>query len=288
MSFANAIERIRVLTAGERTTLWLVRFQGTNAVLKQYGVEEAEWYRREVRHVEQFHRAGFTDMPAILRHDDAERSILYEYVPAGNVWARLLACRDEQRDQLICRTLDAMEREAAMLQNPALRERSGVGPNPYVCIHRLARRAEAGDVRFALLRALARAGDRLPGPFLTTRYDPELTNYLLASDGRVIGCDFAGIRCCHAFYLPAYAFVHVALAWQRMRDPEARVVLGSFARAARARFVTDHTRRCLWLLNLAEVFAYFVDWALRKTMPLNAWHLRGVLTTGRKVVELVT
>lgn len=287
MSLSNAVQRIRAIAERQGTTTWLVRFQGADAVLKQYLAEEAETYQREVRHVEYFSRTGFTDMPSMLGCDDAEQSILYEYFPDGDVWALLLSRRDEQRAELITRTLDAMEREAAALQAPALCELSLVGPDPYVCIHRLAQRAESGDERFFSLTALAREARDLPGPFLCTRYDPELTNYLLAPDGRVLASDFAGIRCCHELYLPAYALIHIALAWRRTRDPEARAVLGSFARAARMRFVTDRTRQCLWLLNLAEVFAYFVDWALRKEKPIDPWHLRGVLVTVRKTVELV-
>lgn len=225
-------------------------------------------------------------MPVMLGCDDAERSILYEYIPDRDVWTALLSRRGSEREWLIHCTLDAMEREAAALGAPELRALSSVGPNPYIHIHRLALRAEHGDERFVLTRTLAREAERLPGKFLCTRHDPELTNYLLAPDKKVLASDFAGLRCCHELYLPAYALIHIALAWRRTRDPEARAVFGSFTHAVRTRFMTDHARRCLWLLNLAEVFAYFVDWALRKEKPIDTWHLRGVLVTGRKAVEL--
>lgn len=288
MFLSHTVERLRRIAERRRATVWLVHYRDGLAVLKQYTEDAVETYTREVRHIEHIRRTGFADIPAMLGHDDAQRAILYEYFPDGDVWALLLSRRCAQREKLISRTLDAMEREAAALQDPALRELSSVGPDPYVCIRRLAQRAENGDERFSLLITLAREADDLPGPYLCTQYDPELTNYLLAPDGRVCVCDLAGMRCCHALYLPTYALIHIALAWQRTRDAEARVILGTFTRAARSRFVRDVVTRRLWLLNLAEVFAYFVDWALRKAKPIDSWQLRGVLATGRKVIELAS
>lgn len=278
MFLSHTVEKLRPIAQRKRATAWLVQYEGSLAVLKQYSEDAAETYAREVRHVERLHRAGFTDMPNMLAHDDAQRCILYEYFPDGDVWTLLLSRRGAQRDELVSRTLDAMEREAAALQDTALRDLSFVGPDPYVCLRRLVQRAETGDDRLALLITLAREISDLPGPFLCARYDPELTNYLLAPDGRVCACDLAGLRCCHALYLPTYALIHIVLASQQTQDPEACAVLGRFTRAARERFVRDITTRRLWLLNLAEVFAYFVDWGFRRTSAVP-WHLHGLLAT---------
>lgn len=223
-------------------------------------------------------------MPVMHEHDDTHRAILYEYFPHGDVWKNLLSRHGEEREQLIISLLNTMEYEATALHDPALRELSSVGCDPYVCIRRLVQKAINGDKRFSPLIALAREIDDLPGPFLCTRYDPELTNYLCADNGQVYACDMAGLRCCHALYLPTYALIHIILAWQRTHDAEARIILGRFTQKARARFVNNRATRRLWFLNLAEIFAYFVDWGLKRA-SINPWHLHGLFATTKSFLK---
>lgn len=284
MSLIHAVTRLRSIAERKWTTVWLVQYESGFAVLKQYREDATERYAREVRNGERVRQTGFTDMPVMLAHDDTERAILYEEYPDGDVWARLLTTRGAERDDCITRTLDAMEREAVAFQNPLLRELSFVGPDPYVCIHRLVKKAEDGDNRFLPLIALGREITTLPDSRICTRHDPELTNYLLAPDGRVSPCDLASFRCCHPFYLPAYALIHIAIAWRKTRNTEARAILGRFTQQARARLVQDTVTRRLWLMNLAEVFAYFVDWDLRQASG-DQWHLHGLLATTKKFSE---
>ena len=168
-------------------------------VEKTYSPEYSHYWDRESKHLKLV--KGFSGQPKLVSENKKELS--FKFIFEGDPLSKIIISTNDTHVEKIFR---AMTDEIAYMSKVDKVPENIDYKDRFYFLNKI---LKENALKSNLMNDINAMFDKVDKRKILMRYDPELDNYIINKEGKVLVCDFAVMRYINPLYVPAFYIVHL-------------------------------------------------------------------------------